>query len=114
VWYGQVAWMTGMYDAALLAGVRMATEVGDTAFAAQCQARADRGRASLVDDLWTGEYFLHLVDPAHPETVNTNRGCHIDQMFGQSLAWQLDLPRVFPADRTATALGSIVRYNYVP
>jgi hypothetical protein len=114
VWYGEVAWMTGMYDAALLAGVRMATEVGDSAFAGQCQARADSGRKSLVDDLWTGEYFLHLVDPAHPETVNTNRGCHIDQMFGQSLAWQLDLPRVFPADKTTTALNSVIRYNYVP
>lgn len=61
-----------------------------------------------------GEYFIQIVDQHHPEAVNTNIGCHIDQMFGQSLALQLGLPRVFPEDKAKTALVSIYRYNYVP
>lgn len=113
-WYGEVAWMTGMYDAALYACAEMATEMGDGAFAKQCQALAEAGAASIGTDLWTGEYFIQLTDPNHPEAPNSNIGCHIDQMFGQSLALQLGLPRVFPADKAQTALGNIYRYNFVP
>jgi non-lysosomal glucosylceramidase len=113
-WYGEVAWMTGLYGAALRAGVAMATEVGDTAFARTCQALADAGARSLATDLWTGEYFIQLIDPNAPDAVNSNIGCHIDQLFGQSLAWQLGLPRVFDREQTITALGNIVRYNFVP
>lgn len=114
VWYGEVAWMTGMYDAALHAGAAMADDLGDTAFAARCRALAEAGAASLSTDLWTGEYFVQRVDPNHPEAPNSNIGCHIDQLFGQSLAEQLGLPRVFDADRTATALRNVFRYNFVP
>jgi hypothetical protein len=114
VWYGEIAWMTGMYAAALYAGAEMAGEVGDAAFAERCRTLADSGCRSLATDLWTGEYFIQIVDEHHPEAVNTNIGCHIDQMFGQSLALQLGLPRVFPEDRSKTALANIYRYNYVP
>jgi uncharacterized protein (DUF608 family) len=114
VWYGEVAWMTGMYDAALYACAEMASEMGDDAFSAQCQALAEAGSASIVNSLWTGEYFIQLTDPNHPEAPNSNIGCHIDQMFGQSLALQLGLPRVFPADKAQAALGSIYQYSFVP
>jgi non-lysosomal glucosylceramidase len=114
VWYGEIAWMTGMYDAALYAGAHMAEEVGDRAFAKRCRTLADAGARSLATDLWTGEYFIQIVDQHHPETVNSNIGCHIDQMFGQSLAGQLGLPRVFPEDKAKIALGNIYRYNFVP
>jgi hypothetical protein len=113
-WYGEVAWMTGMYGAALYACAEMAGEMGDVPFAKQCQALAEAGASSIATDLWTGEYFIQLTDPNHPESPNSNIGCHIDQMFGQSLALQLGLPRVFPADKAQTALGSIYRYNFVP
>ncbi|TCO48828.1 GH116 family glycosyl-hydrolase [Actinocrispum wychmicini] len=114
VWHGEVAWMTGMYNAALLAGVAMASELGDLAFARRCRQLADAGFAAMDRDLWTGEYFIQIVDPRHPEDPNSNRGCHIDQLFGQSLAWQLDLPRVFDRQKSQIALRSIYRYNFVP
>lgn len=113
-WYGEVAWMTGMYDAALYACAEMADEMGDGSFAKQCQALAEAGARSIATDLWTGEYFIQLTDPNHPEAPNSNIGCHIDQMFGQSLALQLGLPRVFPADKARTALGNIYKYNFAP
>src|SRR5439155_1122307 len=36
VWYGEIAWISGMYVAALRAGAQMADEVGDGAFATAC------------------------------------------------------------------------------
>jgi non-lysosomal glucosylceramidase len=114
VWYGEVAWLTGMYDAALRAGAEMADAMGDAGFAGQCRRLADAGAVSLSTALWTGEYFRQIVDPAHPEAPNSNLGCHVDQLFGQSLAWQLGLPRAFPVAQARTALESVYRYNFVP
>jgi uncharacterized protein (DUF608 family) len=111
-WYGEVAWLTGMYDAALYAAAAMATEMGDTAFAQTCTALAQSGAHSIATTLWNGEYFIQVIDPSAPDAPNTNIGCHIDQMLGQNAAWQLGLPRVFDPEQTATALASIFHYNY--
>jgi uncharacterized protein (DUF608 family) len=113
-WYGQIAWITGMYVAALRAGAAMAGEMGQAQFADQCQALAESGSRYLSTELFNGEYFIQNVDPAHPDIINSNRGCHIDQLFGQSLAGQLGLPRVVPAEQASSALASLYRYNFTP
>ncbi|HEY3631942.1 MAG TPA: GH116 family glycosyl hydrolase [Jatrophihabitantaceae bacterium] len=113
-WYGEIAWISGMYVAALRAGAQMADEVGDSAFAQTCQRVADRGTQLLSTELWTGEYFIQKLDPAHTGVINSNTGCHIDQMFGQALAAQVGLPRVFDLEQSRTALQNIYRYNFAP
>ena len=42
-WFGPVAWLTGLYLAALRAGEEMATEAGDDAFARQCRTIFQNG-----------------------------------------------------------------------
>lgn len=111
-WYGEVAWLTGMYDAALHAAAAMATEVGDTDFAQTCTTLAQAGMNSIASELWNGEYFIQVIDPTAPDSPNSNIGCHIDQMLAQNTSWQLGLPRVFDPEQTATALNSIFYYNY--
>jgi uncharacterized protein (DUF608 family) len=113
-WYGEISWITGMYVAALYAAAAMADESGDPAFAAECRRRATLGAQFLATTLWSGEYFIQRVDPGHAQVINSNRGCHIDQMFGQSLARQLGLPRVFPQEASRTALQSLYKYNFTP
>lgn len=114
VWYGEIAWITGMYVAALYAAGEMADEVGDAAFASTCRKVGDSGKAFVESTLWTGEYFIQRIDPAHANVINSNKGCHIDQMFGQSLADQLALPRVFAEDKARTALANLYTYNFTP
>jgi hypothetical protein len=114
VWYGEIAWISGMYVAALRAGAQMADEAGDGAFATTCSQLAERGAQILSTTLWNGEYFIQQIDPDHANVINSGAGCHIDQMFGQSLAGQLALPRVFDIDESRTALRSIYRYNFAP
>ncbi|WP_051267584.1 GH116 family glycosyl hydrolase [Nakamurella lactea] len=111
-WYGRIAWISGMYVAALLAGAEMAAVAGDSAFGATCAELAAAGRRYLETELWTGEYFIQQVDPAHTEVINSNIGCHIDQLFGQSLAGQVGLPRVVAADKAKSALTALYRYNF--
>ncbi|MFO0829583.1 MAG: GH116 family glycosyl hydrolase [Phycisphaerales bacterium] len=113
-WYGPMAWISSLYLAALRAGEAMALEMGDEEFAKRCGALVDKGSRKLVATLFNGEWFVHQVDAAHPEANNTNDGCHIDQVFGQSLAWQAGLSRVVPQAECATALRSLYTYSFAP
>jgi len=113
-WYGAVAWLSGVYLAALQAAAAMADEMNDAAFAKQCREIHARGEAKMVSELFDGEYFYNKVDPKRPETVNSGTGCEIDQVMGQSWAFQVGLPRVLPEKETRTALKSLWRYNFSP
>ncbi len=115
-WYGEIPWISGLYVAALRAAAEMADDAGDTEFARRCRSIADRGSAHLDGALWNDEYgyYEHEIDPDHADATNSNRGCHIDQMFGQTYAHQLGLDRVFGAENTGTALESLFRNNFLP
>ncbi|MGO8699351.1 MAG: GH116 family glycosyl-hydrolase [Limisphaerales bacterium] len=113
-WFGPVAWLSGMYNASLIAAAQMADEIGDAPFAEQCRAIAAIGRKNLVEQLFDGEYFFNKVDPKHPDAINSGTGCEIDQVFGQSWAFQIGLPRVLPQKETLSALKSLWRYNFTP
>lgn len=111
-WYGKISWITGMYNAALQVGIVLGNEIGDVEFAAHCQTIADLGYKNIPKELFNGEYFINELDPEHLDAPNTNWGCHIDQVIGQSWAFQAGLPRILPEDKTKMALSSIFRYNY--
>jgi len=113
-WYGKVAWLSGLYLAALLGAAEMADVVGDQEFAGQCRGIIETGREKLVAELFDGDYFINQVDPKHLDAINSGTGCEIDQVFGQSWAFQVGLPRVLPQKETVTALKSLWRYNFSP
>ena len=113
-WFGKVAWLSGLYLASLAAAAEMAEEVGDPDFGKQCREILAAGRKNLVAQLFDGDYFINQVDPQHPKTINSGTGCEIDQVFGQSWAFQVGLPRVLPEKETVTALKSLWRYNFSP
>ena len=113
-WYGPVAWLSGLYLAALLAAEDMADEVGDREFAQQCREIFEKGRKNLVEQLFDEGYFINKVDPKHLDAINSGTGCEIDQVFGQSWAFQVGLPRVLPEKETRSALRSLWRYNFTP
>ena len=113
-WFGKVAWLSSLYLAALAAAAQMADEVSDHEFAAQCRTIFQAGQKNLPDQLFDGEYFINRVDPNHLDAINSGTGCEIDQVFGQSWAFQIGLPRVLPEKETVTALKSLWRYNFSP
>ncbi len=113
-WYGPVAWLSGLYLAALRAAEQMATETGDAAFAAKCRAIFDTGQRNIVAQLFEDDYFVNKPSPKHLDAINSGSGCHIDQVMGQSWAFQVALPRVFPQKETLSALKSLWRYNFTP
>jgi hypothetical protein len=112
-WYGPVAWLSGLYLAALRAAEQMAGEIGDTGFAQRCGKVFEIGSQRILE-LFNGEYFINKPDPQHPDKINSGTGCEIDQVFGQSWAWQVGLGRVLPAKETLSALRSLWKYNFTP
>jgi uncharacterized protein (DUF608 family) len=113
-WFGPVAWLSGLYLAALLAAETMAIELGDQEFADKCRAILQAGQRNIVAQLFDEKYFINKPDPKHPEAINSGSGCEIDQVMGQSWAFQVGLPRVLPERETLAALKSLWRYNFTP
>ena len=113
-WFGPVAWLSGLYLAALTAAATLADEMGDVAYAEKCRAILVRGQKKIVAELFDGEYFFNQVDPKHLDAINSGTGCEIDQVMGQSWAWQIGLPRILPEKETKTALRSLWKYNFSP
>ena len=113
-WFGQIPWLVSLYLAALRAGEVMAVEMNDAEFAAVARAVRGKGAATLVGELFNGEYFVQKMDPDHTDAIGVGEGCHIDQVFGQSWAFQVGLGRLYGEDATRDALRTLWRYNFTP
>ncbi|HIJ53860.1 MAG TPA: hypothetical protein HPP66_12000 [Planctomycetes bacterium] len=112
-WFGKISFLASLYLAALRAGEAMAVEMGDTDFAQRCRNIAERGRRNILK-LYNGEYFYQIEDPNHLNAIGIGKGCYIDQVFGQSWAFQVGLGRLFDEKKIKSALHALWRYNFVP
>jgi non-lysosomal glucosylceramidase len=113
-WYGEIPWISSLAIAAWQAAGEMARVMGDEPFAEACDARFARGKASIEGKLWNGEYFIQVPEAGHEKNLGTYQGCHIDQVFGQSWAWQVALGRVLDREKTLSALRALWKYNFTP
>lgn len=113
-WFGDVAWLSGLYLAALRAGELMAVEMSDRDFAAKCHRILEIGRKNFVAKMWNGEYFIQVGRPDKVNSVGSYDGCEIDQVLGQGWAWQVGLGEVLPHEQTRKALKSLWKYNFTP
>ena len=71
LFHGKISWISSMYNAALLAGEAMATDMGDKAFARKCHKIASAGSENMSDQLFNGEYFINILDPENPAAFNS-------------------------------------------
>lgn len=113
-WFGKIAWISSLYAAALRAGEEMARESGDEEFARLCAAKSRQSRSAIESQLFNGEYFIQLPEAGRESSLGTYQGCHIDQVHGQSWAWQVGLGRVLDQGKTLSALRALYKYNFAP
>jgi len=115
LWHGEISWIVGLCIAGVRAGQAMAEEMNDTDFAAQCKQYVEMGSKNMEAELFNGEYFIHRPDPAvGKKEIGSFNTCHIDQVYGQSWAWQVNLGRVLSKEKTMSALRALWKYNYMP
>ncbi|MGD0899205.1 MAG: GH116 family glycosyl-hydrolase [Thermoguttaceae bacterium] len=113
-WFGKIAWLSSLYVAALRAGEQMALEAGDEPFARLAGKIAAAGTGNIDRQLFNGEYYCQVADPEKRDTVGSFDGCEIDQVLGQSWAFQVHLGRILPEENTKKALRSLWKYNFAP
>ncbi|MCH5598263.1 GH116 family glycosyl hydrolase [Niabella ginsengisoli] len=115
VWEGEIAWIVGLCIAAAKASQMMAEEVNDKAFAAICKTFVEKGNKNMADHLFNGEYFIHRPDAVEGrKKLGSYNTCHIDQVYGQSWAFQAGLGRLWDKEKTIKALRSLWKYNFTP
>ena len=110
-WGGKIAWIISMYLAALKASIEMAKVVEDNSFQNQLAFIYEKGKKNIEELFFNGEYFIHKK--SKPNDLGHSFGCHIDQVYGQSWAFQLGLGRLFNAKKIRTALENLWKYNFV-
>lgn len=114
-WDGEIAWIVGLCIAAVKAGEAMAVEMNDVAFAKSCARYIADGKKNMEETLFNGEYFIHRPDAEKgKKNLGSYNTCHIDQVFGQSWAYQVGLGRILDKEKTRSALRSLWKYNYTP
>ncbi|MDE3234558.1 MAG: hypothetical protein KGO81_01295 [Bacteroidota bacterium] len=113
VWEGEIAWIVGLCIAAASAAQAMAKEMGDSQFEKICEDFATKGRSNMEKELFNGEYFIHRPDAIHGrKKLGSYNTCHIDQVYGQSWAFQVGLPRIISQEKATSALKALWKYNF--
>lgn len=115
VWNGEISWIVGLCIAAVKAGQMMAEEMNDQAFTEICKTYAKKGKKNMEEKLFNGEYFIHRPDKEKGrKNLGSYNTCHIDQVYGQSWAFQAGLGRIIDKEKTLSALRSLWKYNFTP
>ena len=112
-WFGKISWISSLYAAALMACSHMAEEMAEPADAAKYKQMSERTGKAIDDLLFNGDYYYQRPEAGHDKSLGTYKACHIDQVHGQSWAWQVGLGRILDKQKTITALKSLYRYNFV-
>lgn len=113
VWEGEIAWIVGLCIAAASAAQTMAKEMDDRSFEQLCEKYVTAGRKNMEKVLFNGEYFIHRPDAIKGrKELGSYNTCHIDQVYGQSWAFQVGLPRVISKEKSTAALKSLWKYNF--
>ncbi len=115
MWDGEIAWIVGLCIAAVKAGAKMAEDMNDADFEAKCTEYVEKGSKNMSEKLFNGEYFIHRPDAEKGrKRLGSYNTCHIDQVYGQSWAYQVGLGRILDKNATQTALRSLWKYNFTP
>ena len=101
-----------MLLAALRAGTRMATHLGEQERAQRWAMHADRVAAAMDALLWNGEYYRQIVDDPDAHRYQYGDGVLSDQLLGQFHAFIGGLGYLLPRDHVDSALAAIVTHNH--
>ena len=68
-WAGMCTHLGGMHMAQLRIMERMARQMGDEAYAKQCQAWLDGGSRAMENEMWAGELLFELLRKGNRQEI---------------------------------------------
>lgn len=102
-----------LYQAALLAGEKMANLVGDTESATEFRKVFEKGKINSDTHLYNGQYYHQMkLQPGMIDDKQLLNGCISEQIHGQLYARMLGLEDIYQRDHLHTAIGNVFKYNY--
>lgn len=124
--FGPNPMMTVYYIGALRAAEKMANEIGDAAFASECDRLADKGSKWVDENLYNGRFYVQKSMPStggwqemtggmgedKDPPFQVGPGCLIDQLVGQYKANRADLGDLLDRYHIKTTLKNIFKNNY--
>lgn len=110
-WYGMVAHVGGIHIAMVQMAERMAEQMGDTEFVAQCRKWIGNGRNSLEGKMWNGSYYLNEWDQKSDKKSDLVFAYQLD---GEWMSRNHGLTGVFQPGRVTTTLETIKKLNVPP
>jgi uncharacterized protein (DUF608 family) len=132
-YFGPNPQMELWYLGALRAGSKMASYMGDKAFASTCEKLFSKGSKWTDENIFNGEYYIQDIrPPENPDQVSSllsvgmgakeltnptfqlGNGCLVDQLVGQYMAHICDLGYLVKEENIVTTIRSIMKYNYKP
>ncbi|MGA2380561.1 MAG: GH116 family glycosyl-hydrolase [Spirochaetia bacterium] len=111
--YGPNSLTGSIFLAALKAGAAMAAHLGDEAHRARYEDAFQRGSARLDSLLWSGEYYVQLLQDVNAYRYQYGTGCLSDQLLGQLLAHVAGLGYVLPEEHVRKAIKSVYKRNFL-
>jgi len=100
-----------LYQAALLAGEKMARYLGDNRAADEYRSVFEKGKKNTDQKLFNGSYYQQLT-PA-PGRYQLGNGCISEQLHGQLYARMLGLEDIYNRENIHKALASLFEYNFI-
>lgn len=107
-WWGTSAYTGSIWLAALKAGIEMAEQQDDAAFATELQDWFDRGVAAYNDKLWTGDYYRLYSGTNDREASDTSL---TNALCGQWFAYASGLGELMPHERIDSVIDTVLRLN---
>ena len=131
-YYGPNPQMGIWYLGALRAMEEMARRLGESDFADECRRLYENGSRYIDDNLFNGDYYEHLIQPASGRDailgmlihssmgaadpsepiLQLGAGCLVDQLVGQFLAHVCGLGYLVDEAKVKRTLDSIMRFNF--
>jgi uncharacterized protein (DUF608 family) len=111
--YGVAPFVVSQWLAAVALALKVAEQLGDSAFVTEYTPYFTCGCATLEQSTWNGRYFKLYAD-AQAKDPGGMDGCMVDQLVGEGAAHQLGLPALGDEAKIRAALRSILEMNYKP
>ncbi len=109
--YGLASYITTQWITAMEMASVVAQDMGENKNAKKYKKIADKGVQLMDKHLWNGKYYRLAND--YRGEHGKDEGCLTDQLFGQWVAHEAGMGRLFEKEKIHSALESVLAYSYI-